>query len=153
MSPDTLFTICNVSVLPAWLLLVLAPRWRWTQAIVHSCAIPLALAVVYIALAIPNFFGGEGNFNSLEGVMTLFENPNAVLAGWIHYLAFDLFVGAWEARDAKRLGVPHLLVVPCLVFTFMLGPTGLLLYFALRIGWKRRFIVREDEPAPESGAA
>lgn len=79
------------------------------------------------------FFGqADGGFGSLAGVMKLFTNPWAVLAGWVHYLAFDLFVGAWEVRDAEQHGVSHLLVVPCLFFTFMLGPIGLLMYMGAR---------------------
>ena len=62
----------------------------------------------------------------------LFRNPWALLAGWTHYLAFDLFIGAWEVRDAQQRGVPHLLVVPALVLTFLLGPSGLLLYLTMR---------------------
>ena len=53
--------------------------------------------------------------------------------GWIHYLAFDLFVGAWEVRDAQARGIHHLLVIPCLFLTLMAGPGGLLLYWAIRI--------------------
>jgi hypothetical protein len=59
------------------------------------------------------------------------------VAGWIHYLIFDLFVGAWEARDARRRGVPHLLLVPCLLATLMIGPVGLLLYVLVRFFSKR----------------
>ena len=64
---------------------------------------------------------------------SLFANPWLLLAGWVHYLAFDLFIGAWQVRDAKRTGLSHLLVVPCLVLTFLFGPIGLLLYLALRV--------------------
>ena len=63
---------------------------------------------------------------------TLFQKRELLLAGWIHYLAFDLFIGAWETRDAPRNQIPHLVVIPCLVMTFMLGPIGLLFYFAIR---------------------
>ena len=63
---------------------------------------------------------------------TLFANPWLLLAGWIHYLAFDLFVGSWEVRDARERGIPHLLVVPCLVMTFLFGPAGWLLYALVR---------------------
>ena len=62
---------------------------------------------------------------------TLFENPWLLLAGWAHYLAFDLFIGGWEVRDAQRRGIPHLLVVPALVLTFLFGPAGLLLYLLI----------------------
>ena len=56
-----------------------------------------------------------------------------LLAGWIHYLAFDLLIGTWETRDARERGLPHLLLVPCLVLTFLLGPAGWLLYMGVRL--------------------
>ena len=97
------------------------------------------LGGVYLVLIVRSFGdGGGGGFGSLAEVRTLFENPWALLAGWIHYLAFDLFIGAWEVRDAQRNGLHHLLVVPCLVLTFMLGPVGLLLYLVLRGAITRR---------------
>ena len=77
----------------------------------------------------------------LGAVRALFADDRALLAGWTHYLAFDLFVGSWEVRDAQRVGVHHLLVAPCLLLTFLLGPVGLLLYFALRAGLRRRLTV------------
>jgi hypothetical protein len=79
------------------------------------------------------FFGrAEGGFGSLPEVMKLFTNEWAVLAGWIHYLAFDMFVGAWEVKDSQEQGVSHVLVIPCLVLTFLLGPIGFLLYHIIR---------------------
>jgi len=73
-----------------------------------------------------------GGFGSLREVAALFANPWLLLAGWIHYLAFDLFVGAWEVRDAAENAVPHWLVIPCLALTFLFGPVGLLSYFGAR---------------------
>lgn len=103
--------------------------------------IPLLLALVYLWLIATTFGRTPGGFGSLAQVSLLFQNPRALLAGWIHYLAFDLFVGSWEVRDARRAGVRHLLVVPCLVLTFLFGPVGLLLYFILRAGLRRRLAV------------
>ena len=71
-------------------------------------------------------------FEAAHDVAHLFQTPHLLLAGWIHYLAFDLFIGAWEVRDARRLGITHILVIPCLALTFLFGPAGLLLYFVLR---------------------
>ncbi|HME11131.1 MAG TPA: ABA4-like family protein [Bryobacteraceae bacterium] len=130
MSPDSLFSVCNTLVLPAWLLLLVAPRWRWTTRV--AIIVPLLLATTYLVLIAANFRPGQGGFGSLEQVARLFTNPNLLLAGWVHYLAFDLFTGAWEVRDAAQLGIRHVLVIPCLVLTFLFGPIGLLLYFALR---------------------
>jgi hypothetical protein len=74
----------------------------------------------------------QGGFGTLDGVAALFSNKWLLLAGWIHYLAFDLFIGSWETRDAQSLGISHFIVIPCLVLTNMFGPAGLLLYFAVR---------------------
>jgi len=144
MSPATLFRVCSMLVLPGWLLLVFAPRWKWSARIIAGALIPLLLALVYLYLVVAHFGESEGGFGTLAEVSKLFQNPYALLAGWIHYLAFDLFIGSWEVRDAQRLGIHHLLVVPCLALTFLLGPIGLLLYFALRLIIKRRLVVNEE---------
>jgi hypothetical protein len=128
-------------VLPGWLLLVLLPRWKWTARLVCPVVIPLALACVYLWLVATTFGRTPGGFGSLAEVSQLFQNPRALLAGWIHYLAFDLFIGSWEVRDAQRIGLHHLLVVPCLVLTFLFGPVGLLLYFVLRASIRRKLTV------------
>jgi hypothetical protein len=94
--------------------------------------LPLVLSVGYLVLIALHMQGAEGGFGSLADVTALFQKQELLLAGWIHYLAFDLFIGAWETRDAQRNGLPHLVVIPCLIMTFMLGPIGLLFYFAIR---------------------
>lgn len=148
MSAETLFSICNMLVLPGWLLLIVAPRWRWTKRLIDSCLLPLLLGLVYFYLIVRYFGEANGDFGSLAEVAQLFQNPHLLLAGWIHYLAFDLFIGSWEVRDAERIGIHHLLVVPCLVLTFLLGPIGFLLYFLLRWTVKQKFsIERETENA------
>jgi hypothetical protein len=74
-----------------------------------------------------------GGFSTLAAVALLFTSPWVLLAGWIHYLAFDLLIGTWEARDARERGVRHLLLIPCLVLTFLFGPAGWLLYRGVRL--------------------
>lgn len=141
MSLETTFSVCGWVAMLGWLLLIFVPRWKWTARFITACLIPLALAFVYLFLVATHFGQSEGSFSSLAGVSLLFQNPHNLLAGWIHYLAFDLFIGSWEVRDAQRLGIHHLLVVPCLVLTFIFGPVGLLLYFVLRFALKRKFLV------------
>ena len=134
-TPDFLFSVANPVALLGWALLVLAPRWRGTRAVVLSGALPLLLAATYAALLATHYLGphgGEGGFQSLDAVAALFRDRWALLAGWVHYLCFDMWTGAWEVRDAQRRGVPHGLLVPCLLLTFMVGPVGLLLYFGVR---------------------
>ena len=135
MSYDLLFSLVNYSVMPAWALLILAPKWNVTDKLVHSMLYPLLLGAVYIIGMILVYMGRGaegGSFTSIEGVRTLFSADVGMIIGWTHFLVFDLFVGAWEARDARRRGFNHWLLIPCLLLTFMLGPIGLFLYLGLR---------------------
>jgi hypothetical protein len=134
MNNAQVFSIANSLAALSWVALALAPARTWR---IIRFAIPGLLAVLYIVYIIPGMQGG-GGFDTLANVMTLFTREEAVLAGWIHYLAFDLFVGTWEAEDALARGVSRLLVVPCLALTFMFGPAGLLTYFAVRQTGKQR---------------
>lgn len=113
--------------------------WPAAQLIV-----PAVLAIGYVLLL---WHGrqafDQGGFGSIQQVRALFANDSALTAGWLHYLAFDLFVGTWIARDGDRTGVPALLILPCLPLTFLFGPSGLLLYLILRL------IVR----SPQKGSA
>ncbi len=151
MTLDALFTLANASVMPGWLLLAVAPGWVWTRRIVHSLLYPAVLGSLYSVCAVTSFLGSaapEGSsFNSLAGVVALFAVPQLAFIGWLHYLVFDLFVGAWEARDARRRDIPHALLLPCLFFTLMLGPLGLLLYLAIRYAMRRQTALVEDELA------
>ena len=131
MTPEQLFSILNLIAIAGWLPLLFLPRVRWATSI-GPVVVPLLLSVVYAGLVIWALPRSEGGFSTLSSVSALFENPWALLAGWTHYLAFDLFIGGWEVRDAQQRGIPHLLMVPVLVLTFLLGPGGFLLYLAIR---------------------
>jgi hypothetical protein len=144
MTAEQLFSILNLMTTAAWLLLLLLPRARWTSTIV-PVVLPSLLAVIYVVLVGSTLTWSEGGFSSLAGVKALFSNPWMLLAGWTHYLAFDLFIGGWEVRDAQRRGLPHLLILPPLVLTFLLGPAGFLFYLGIR-----RFAA---DKAPASSAA
>lgn len=133
MTADKIFSIANLLALVSWVVLIAAPRWTVTRKIIVSGAIPLLLSMAYLVLIVLFFGRAEGGFGSLADVMKLFTNEWAALAGWIHYLAFDLFVGTWEVKDSEARGISHWFVMPCLVLTFLLGPIGFLLYSVLRL--------------------
>jgi hypothetical protein len=139
MSAEALFRVVSTAIVPGWLLLILAPRARITERVVWSGLYSLLFAAAYLALIVLFFPGAQGGFGSLAEVEALFRNPYLLLAGWIHYLAFDLFVGAWEARDAAERRVPHILMIPCLLLTFFFGPIGFIVYFGVRAlaAWRR----------------
>jgi hypothetical protein len=132
MTADQVFSVVNLVALAGWLLLSVLPGRTWVARTVTGLVIPALLAIVYSAVLAVHWGSAEGGFGSLAQVAQLFANPWVLLAGWTHYLAFDLFVGSWEVRDARVHGVPHWLVLPCLFLTFMFGPAGLLLYLLIR---------------------
>ena len=134
-TPDLLFSFANLLALVGWALLALAPRWRGTRALVLNGTWVLGLAAAYAALIAAHYFGphgAAGGFGSLAAVAVLFRDPWALLAGWVHYLCFDLWVGAWQVRDAQRRGLPHAALLPSLLLTLLVGPVGLLLYVSMR---------------------
>ncbi|MDQ3180868.1 MAG: ABA4-like family protein [Acidobacteriota bacterium] len=133
MKAEQIFSIANLIAMISWIILAVAPRFVLTRKIILSGAIPLLLSVAYLILVVLFFGSAEGGFSSLAGVMKLFTNEWATLAGWIHYLAFDLFVGTWEVKDAQAKNISQWFVIPCLFLTFMLGPIGFLLYSILRV--------------------
>lgn len=132
MPVDTLFQIANSTALLGWAVLLASPWFPGFADRVSGVAVPLLLSVGYCGLILAFWAKAEGGFDSLDNVARLFETPQLLLAGWIHYLAFDLFVGAWIVRAARNDKVPFLLVIPCLALTFLFGPAGLLTFTAIR---------------------
>ena len=138
MTPDQVFSIANAVALCAWILLAVLPRQRWVSSVLAPIAMPAFFALIYVAIIVTQWKGSAGGFSSLSAVGILFSQPWLLLAGWVHYLAFDLFVGSWEVRDARERGIPHLAVVPCLLLTFLFGPAGWLAYSGLRTVYPSR---------------
>lgn len=132
MTPHQIFSIANSAALVCWLLLIVLPAKGWVNRTLAGLVLPAAFAFVYAIIMAVHFSASDGGYSSLSDVALLFRNPWLLLAGWIHYLAFDLLVGSWEARDARRRSINHVLVVPCLLLTFLFGPLGWLVYMAIR---------------------
>ena len=125
---EPLFSVANTTALVSWVVLILLPRTRLLRGLVQVLAVG-GLCVAYAVLIQLVFFTVPGGgFGSLAAVQRLFEVPAVALAGWIHYLAFDLFVGLWIAQRADAMGLSRWLQAPVLFVTFMFGPIGLMLF-------------------------
>lgn len=141
MNWDMIFGLANVWALLGWVILAFAPKRAHVVPLVFFAGVVL-LACLYAGLIIPLMAGviSDGgpigrppaDFTTLAGVMALFDSPGGATIGWIHYLAFDLFVGIWIARNADAHKISRWLQAPILFFTLMAGPIGLLLYLLLR---------------------
>lgn len=133
MTPDMIFQVCNTIALAGWLLLIIvSPFAPKIDKFLIGIVIVL-FCIVYSWLVFSSISPGDlKSFGSLDGVMGLFQDKTALTAGWIHYLAFDLMTGIWIKKNSVKYGISHWIVIPCLFFTFMLGPIGLLLYLLIR---------------------
>ena len=133
MTPETIFQLSSTLALIGWLvLIVISPLWLSVDKFLIGVIITL-LTMVYAWIIFSAFSPGDiKKFGSLDGVMSLFQNKTLLTAGWVHYLAFDLMTGIWIKRNANIHNINHWLIIPALLFTFMLGPAGLLLYLLTR---------------------
>ncbi len=143
---ETMFSLAGGLAMLGWAGLVLLPGQKFVVEVLARVLIPVAIALLYTYLMASNLGAApaDSGFGSLAAVKALFTVDALILAGWVHYLAFDLFVGSWEVSDARREGVHHLLVVPCLLLTFMAGPVGLALYFLIK--YLRRAVTGSAAP-------
>ena len=132
MNADQLFQLCNTIALLSWIILISTPFWRQFDKFIIGVVITL-FCIVYAWLVFKSFHIEDfRSFGTPEGISELFRNKPVLVAGWVHYLAFDLLAGVFIRKNAAIHGIPHWILIPCLLLTFMLGPVGLLLYLLLR---------------------
>lgn len=140
----SLFGMVNMLAMIAWATLILLPRWPALLSGVLYVGVGLLCLIYAVSLVgvvsglIPNPDGGAADFTSIAGVRAIFASDAGVTIGWTHYLAFDLFVGLWIARDADAKYISRFIQAPILLATFMAGPFGLLIWLLLREPAARR---------------
>ncbi|GBF50916.1 hypothetical protein LPTSP4_24430 [Leptospira ryugenii] len=133
MDTEAIFQTANSVAMLSWIALVFVPRWKYTKIIFGFLIPGILLTFLYLVVISLSFGQASGGFGSLISVRKLFQNDFALLAGWVHYLAFDLWIGAWIVNNSERTNIPHWMVIPSLVLTFLFGPIGLLLYLVIRM--------------------
>jgi hypothetical protein len=149
MTYQQIFSLCSLAVVPLWFLMIVAPRWRWTTRVVSQPWAYAPLAVVYAILVLPRF--GEiasvvvGNPGP-QTVGDLLATPSGATIAWVHFLAFDVFVGRWAYLDSRARGVHALVMAPILLLTFLFGPMGFLAYLLART------LTRSSSPASTPAA-
>jgi hypothetical protein len=131
---ETIFSLSFVLVAPFWGLMLLAPGWRWTERIIGSPLIVLPTALLYVVLVVPALDEALPLLlaPTLAGIAGLLGSEAGAVAGWLHFLAFDLFVGRWAYLDGRERRISHWLMAPILFLILMLGPLGLTVYLVVR---------------------
>ena len=131
-SPESAYSFFNAIAFFAWLILAIAPQSENIRKILVNILITF-FALSYAYLLVSTFWlESFSEFSTLEGLQGLFSDPLAVVTGWIHYLAFDLLTGVLIAKDASKQGFSRLVIPVFLLFTFMAGPLGWLIYWVAR---------------------
>jgi hypothetical protein len=149
MSWDAIFGLTNAVAVIGWAMLILLPRKPLVMAAILFLGVGL-LCFAYLAMIV-GMHGGWIDANrvpgtpppnfldyNIAGLRNLFMSDGGLVLGWTHYLAFDLFVGQWIARDADQKGFHRIVQVPFLLLTFMVGPVGLLAWLIVRERRARR---------------
>lgn len=137
MSFETIFSLSSLPVIPLWLLMIVAPRWTVTKRIMTSPLSILAPALIYSALVLPSIVSILPSVMNptLDGIMMLLATPAGATIAWVHFLAFDLFVGRWAYLDSRERGLSAWVMAPVLFFVLMLGPFGFVLYLIVQAIW------------------
>ena len=131
-----LFDVCNLLILLVWGLVLFFPRWKISENLISYTWVPLGISFFYSYFIVVSGGLVEADFSSLEGIVSLFKNttPESAAAGWLHYLAFDFWVGTWIIRHSRKNEIAHLAIILPLLCTFMLGPVGIMIYSLLFFG-------------------
>lgn len=135
-----LFKLVSAIAAFGWVILIFAPNWKYANLfIINGIVVGLSVFYIYLLFIRKDISGAvypKGNFTTLEGVTLLFKNPKNLLAGWVHYLAFDLMLGIYIKTEANALGINHFIQIPCFLLTFLLGPVGLLAFIIIQLYFK-----------------
>ena len=134
-----LFDLCNLIILLVWGFILFFPRWRISENLISYPWVPLGIALGYIYFLSITSGTFSADFSSLNGLTEMFQNanPQGVAAGWLHYLAFDFWVGCWMLKNSQEKAVKHPWMILPLLCTFMLGPVGVLIYSLVLLGHKK----------------
>ena len=138
ITTENIFNGINLIVLLGWIPLFIFPYSRFTRKLVNGLYLPFFLCVFYLYFLSQTEGLFSADFSSIAGILDLFKSSTeeSAAAGWIHYLAFDYFVGCWIVNHSIKKGIPYIIFIIPLIFTLFAGPFGLLLFLILRLFYK-----------------
>ena len=140
---ENIYLFANWGVVPFWLLLIFMPNHNITKFFSRSIVAPLLLAAAYIfvvrqIILEENIFEGFKLYLGLDSLNKIYSNESLRLIFWLHFLAINLFVGSWIARDSQRYMVPKILSIPCITIVYFTGPLGIVIYWVVRIFYAKK---------------
>ena len=149
LSHESIYLWINFGILPFWLMLIIIPNSKFTQFFVNSIILPLILSATYIYIIYQAILIDEPIFDffklylSLDNLYTLFATESFLLVFWLHFLTLNLFLGSWISRDGVKYNMSRSLVFVPLIFVYITGPLGLVLYWIIRIFYAKRISLHD----------
>jgi Domain of unknown function (DUF4281) len=130
---NLVFSLSSLLVMPFWFLMIFLPRWKVTKIIIASPLIIVPAALLYALLVIPNI---GSTFMlllnpTLEGISKLLGSSSGATIGWVHFLAFDLFVGRYAYLESQKRNFNPILMGFVLFSILMYGPLGMLIFLGM----------------------
>ena len=141
---ENIYLWSNIGILPFWIMLLIIPNSRITQILINSIILPLILSSAYVYVVYQSILLNESFYEvfklylSLDNLYTAFATENFLLAFWLHFLALNIFLGLWMARDAIKYNISRKLVFFPLVLIYFTGPVGLILYWFIRVFYAKK---------------
>ena len=146
---ETLYMWINLGILPFWLILIFFPYSYLCRFFVTSIFPFLILSGIYIFILYKSYLTGfdfVGNFDLYFGInelSRLFEDHLYLMIFWTHFIAINLFVGGWIVKDSQKFSINKVLLALPLILTYLTGPTGLFIYWIIRIFYAKRISLYE----------
>ena len=144
LTVENIYFWSNIGILPFWLLLIFLPNSKFTRILTNSIIIPLILASTYSYVIYKSILLDEQVFDvfnlyqDLESLYTIFATESFLLVFWLHFLAFNIFLGSWISIDASKYLIPKYFTGIILIFVYLIGPIGLVLYWFIRIFYSKK---------------
>ena len=141
---EMIYLWLNIGVLPFWFVLMFFPQSNICKYLVTSIFPYLVFGLVYIYLlflfykADYNFLNNFNLYLGLNELKNLFEDNSFLIAFWLHFLAINLFCGAWIVKDSQKFIISKIIVFFPLIITYFIGPIGLFVYWFIRIFFAKR---------------
>ena len=141
MSLNTIYIVSSALALIGWIVLLVSSLTAGKISDTVVRLVPALLSMIYLVLLITLLPFEGGSLKSLTDITSLFNRPECALVGWVHYLAFDLFVGSWQVQTARRQQIPKMALIPTLLLTMLVGPVGLLFFLLAHHVYKGRAVI------------
>lgn len=125
------FGLFNLIALIPWSLMIFFPDQKITGICIDKQIPVIMLSSIYLVLFFIQIFSSNNtivDFMDFNSVKQAFSNDLIMLLGWVHYLAFDLFIGIYIFENMKKQLKMRLSLRIILSITLFLGPVGYLIY-------------------------